>query len=247
MPCMDKTDSARLGWKSALALVNDEDRVEEQRTTLLRDDLDATTRPIVKIKSFDEISKPSNPFSKSDANPPSDEGKAGKSQTKFKYVSSESSRRAANRDVVMSSSMPSRTFGTVSIEELTKKQRTDRNITAQKRDLNGINPFLPLGSSILSAGMSYGTWQVTIYLAQHFAIQFISSENYPVQRLAMVGRNVIVGIFSLFAGFCGMVSIGLLMLAVAVGIGILKGELNPSSKPLLFDDRKSESTANTEL
>lgn len=71
-------------------------------------------------------------------------------------------------------------------------------------------------------------WKLSNYLSAHFAINFVTSEFYPVQRLAIVARNVIVGITTLGTGFSGLIAMGLLALGVAVSIGVAKGELDPN-------------------
>ena len=92
-----------------------------------------------------------------------------------------------------------------------KVWETDREPAkrADKEDLNGIQPYTPFVFSVVAAGivycmcisvgkfnelylsisigMSFSAWQVTSYLASHFAVQLLDSEIYPVQRLAVVG------------------------------------------------------------
>lgn len=106
------------------------------------------------------------------------------------------------------------------------KQRVQK-----KEDLNGIQPAIPLVFSSVPALMAYGLWQASIYLATHFAIDFVDSEVYPVQRLAVVSRNIVVGLFTLASGFSGVISIGLFLLGIAVAIGVAKGELDPNASP----------------
>lgn len=62
-----------------------------------------------------------------------------------------------------------------------------------KEDLNGIQPMTPLSFSIVPLGMSLVGWQLTTYLAGHFAIQYVDSDIYPIQRAAIVARNLIIG------------------------------------------------------
>ena len=55
---------------------------------------------------------------------------------------------------------------------------------------------------------------------------------YPIQRGAVVARNLVVGISSLATGFTGVVGLGLLAMGIAVAIGVAKGELDPSADNL---------------
>jgi len=131
---------------------------------------------------------------------------------------------------------PSATFGSMSIEDLKSRMKERESLAEpgkwdlpqRKEDLNGINPITPLFFSALPAGMAFVGWQVSRYLTANFAIQFVESEIYPVQRLAIVSRNVVVGITTLATGFSAVVSLGLFLLGIAVAIGVLKGELNPN-------------------
>jgi hypothetical protein len=100
-----------------------------------------------------------------------------------------------------------------------------------KEDLNGIDPLTSIVWSIVPAGMSLLAWKVSVYLTENFAIQFIDPTRnpYPVQRAAIVGRNLVVGLSSLAAGFSGVVAVGMVAMGVVVAIGVLKGELNPNA------------------
>jgi len=126
----------------------------------------------------------------------------------------------------------------MSIEDLNSRMKK-REVIAEpgkwdlpqkKEDLNGINPITPLFFSAVPAAMAFVGWQVSRYLTANFAIQFVDSDIYPVQRLAIVARNVVVGITTLATGFSGVVSLGLFLLGIAVAIGVLKGELDPKAE-----------------
>jgi hypothetical protein len=139
-----------------------------------------------------------------------------------------------------------KTFGSLTAEDLNADTYVSpsgkvfrRGVTPKKEDLNGIQPYTPFIFSFFAAVMSFVAWQASTYLAGHFAIQFVDSELYPVQRVAIVGRNVVVGIFTLFTGFSGVVSLGLVLLGVAVSIGVAKGELDPTAVRPDGDAQKS--------
>ncbi|KAJ1431629.1 hypothetical protein B484DRAFT_448287 [Ochromonadaceae sp. CCMP2298] len=125
----------------------------------------------------------------------------------------------------------SKTFGNLSMDELVaaREERIKKRGGAlnQKTDINGIEPATPFLFSTVAVLMSYAAWQASTYMAGHFAISYLDSEYYPVQRIAMVGRNVVVGMFMLFSGFSGSIAFGLVLLGGAVAIGVAKGELDP--------------------
>lgn len=133
----------------------------------------------------------------------------------------------------------SATFGSLSVDDLktrmtkidaTKTRGTGKwkDLPSRPEDLNGINPIIPLLFSAFPALMAYAGWRASSYLTANFAIQFIDSEIYPVQRLAIVLRNVVVGITTLATGFTGAIGLGLFAMGIAVAIGVMKGELDPN-------------------
>lgn len=81
--------------------------------------------------------------------------------------------------------------------------------------------------------MAYLGYLFSTYLIKHLAIDFVDSEIYPIQRAAIVIRNLVIGISTLATGFSAVVCIGLIGLGIAVTIGVLKGELDPKK-----DDNK---------
>lgn len=214
----------RNNWLSSLRLQED-DKLE------LRDDLDINRK--IGIKSLDDIAQVSNPYQRKQSDP--DNTATAPKPSKYKYASLDSSKQLYEDANYNRKTVTSKTFGKVSLEELLRKERSgEKDVVKSRkelRDLNGINPLLPLGSSVLAGGMCYAAWQLTTYLALHFAVQYLDSEYYPVQRLAIIGRNVIVGMAALFSSFCGVVGLGLVLLTGAVVVGILKGELNPAQLP----------------
>lgn len=131
----------------------------------------------------------------------------------------------------------SKTFGSLSMEDLNSDIYVSptgkvfkRGVVPKKEDLNGIQPLKPFVFSVGAAAMSFAAWQASTYLAAHFAIQFIDSELYPVQRVAIVGRNLIVGIFTLFTGFSGVIAVGLILLGIQVSLGVANGSLDPNKE-----------------
>ena len=93
--------------------------------------------------------------------------------------------------------------------------------------LVGIEPLTPLKFSVVAGLMAFLGWQITFYMSGHFAVDFLNSEFYPVQRVAIVARNLVVGIFTIGTAFSGIISLGLILLGITVGVGVAKGELDP--------------------
>ena len=102
------------------------------------------------------------------------------------------------------------TFGTLSVEDL-KKRMIPRDLPQKnvfdrpKEDLNGIQPMTPLLWSVFPAVFCVLFWQLTVYMTNHFAITFITSDMYPVRRFASLARNFIVGFTTLASGFTGAI------------------------------------------
>jgi hypothetical protein len=68
------------------------------------------------------------------------------------------------------------------------------DLPKRTEDLNGINPATTILFSAFPAVVCYLLTNLTTYLTAHFAVQFLSSDLYPVQRLAIVVRNLVVGL-----------------------------------------------------
>lgn len=127
----------------------------------------------------------------------------------------------------------SKVFNKVNFDDLYersggKSKRDIRNV--KKEDLNGIEPYKPFLFAILPGLFCLVGFEVSKYLAGHFVVAFVDSDLYPVQRIAIVSRNLIVGIVTLASGFSGVVSLGLFCMGVAVTLGVVKGELDPKKK-----------------
>ena len=130
----------------------------------------------------------------------------------------------------------SATFGGMTIDNLQSRMQDSPyqakswdDLPDQKEDLNGINPVTTIAFSVLPMAMCYGLVLLTKWLSEHFAIDQIDSSIYPIQRGAVVARNLVVGIASLATGFTGVVGLGLLAMGIVVAVGVAKGELDPSA------------------
>jgi hypothetical protein len=129
------------------------------------------------------------------------------------------------------------TFGSLTVKELKERMVKLENsegkpLPQQIEDLNGINPITPITFSVVPFLMAYLGYQVSSYLAAHFAVQFLTSDIYTFQRLAIVSRNILVGSLTLITAFSAIVGVGLLLLGLTVAVGVLKGQLDPNKKVL---------------
>lgn len=211
---------------NAAAIRGDDD--DERQPLVMLEENDA---PRISIKDDEPVQKKNIPSSSS-------------SSTSSPYLSSSS--RSNDKPKV------SATFGSMSIEDLKSRMKT-REVIAEpgkwdlpqkKEDLNGINPITPLVFSAVPAAMAYVGWQVSHYLTATFAIQYVNSEIYPVQRIAIVARNVVVGITTLATGFSGVVSLGLFLLGITVAIRVIKGELDPKAELESTNNSEKEQNGN---
>jgi len=154
---------------------------------------------------------------------------------KASMASSQSEEEEAARELAKKA--PAATFGMLRIEDL-KGRMQDTNqgmkswddLPKRTEDLNGINPLTTILFSIFPALCSFLGYKASTWLTANFAVEFLTSDLYPVQRFAIVVRNLVVGITSLATGFCGVISIGLFAMGCVVAIGVVKGELDPSAE-----------------
>ena len=126
-------------------------------------------------------------------------------------------------------------FGSLSIDDLNARMQQSSvtqpkplNLERKEEDLNGIEPYKPFQFSLVAAFMAFIGWKFTIYMTENFGVSLLDSEFYPVQRFAIVARNVIIGLSTIFASFSGCIALGLVGLGIVVSIGVAKGELDPT-------------------
>lgn len=216
------TTSVEHSSKQCLSLKGRSDDDETSPKLQLLDDNDG---PKVSVRSLEEVTvKPSSWASVSN-----DDSGGGSKPTS-----------SATMPVKAKTGSKKSIFGDLSVQDLVAereeriRQRGGRR--SQKEDLNGIDPLTPFLFSTVPAVMSLVGWQISTYLAANFAIQYLDSELYPVQRIAIVGRNLVVGLFTLQSGFCASISLGLFLLGVTVTVGVAKGELDPAKKKVINDE-----------
>lgn len=106
-------------------------------------------------------------------------------------------------------------------------QQENAPFLGRKADLDGINPMLPFGGFIFAALASYGSWQLTLWLASRFSeLTFGENTFYAIERITIVIRTAVIGGIALGCGVAGVTSIGLLALSIRVTVGLLTGELD---------------------
>lgn len=98
----------------------------------------------------------------------------------------------------------------------------------EARNLNGVNPVVALTASFVAMGIAYGLWTFTNYVGGVFVSHPLETDNYAIQRVASVFRNVVMGMFSLLSGFFGVTGFGVFLLGVRVAYGVVTGELDPT-------------------
>lgn len=100
----------------------------------------------------------------------------------------------------------------------------------QNPDINNEKPtpLRCLTGAIISGGLGTALSFLTVSIGQTFAAKPIHSDNVTVQNIASAVRTLVVGISALGAGIFGLVTIGLVALAIQVFIQQLK---NPTPPP----------------
>ena len=146
-------------------------------------------------------------------------------------------RRINEKAVISGTTSKGATFGSMSVQDLKNKMiETDApqirlEDMRKEEDLNGIKPTTPFAFASVSAVMCFILWKFSVYMAGHFATQFLDPDvtAYPIQRFAVFSRNIVVGVSTLGAGFSGIITLGLILLGGRVGLGVASGELDPNN------------------
>jgi hypothetical protein len=154
-----------------------------------------------------------------------------------KSMTNDSSSSSSNSNPSTKTVKRSATFGSLTVEDLKSRMVSVDSSQAKElpkriEDLNGINPLVPLFASVVPFGMAFLGYKLSSYFALKFAVDFLSSDLYTVQRIAIVSRNVLVGLTTLATTFSFVIGVGLVILGLTVGVGVIKGELDPNKKPI---------------
>ena len=159
-------------------------------------------------------------------------------------ISTRTTRTSATINEISSSTITKgATFGSMSVQDLKDKMiekdapQVRLEDMRKEEDLNGIQPTKPFAFAGVSALMCFILWKISVYMAGHFAVQFLDPDvtAYPVQRFAVFSRNIVVGVSTLGAGFSGIITLGLILLGGRVGLGVASGELDPNNPKDISD------------
>lgn len=86
--------------------------------------------------------------------------------------------------------------------------------TPQANTQEKSTPLRAVTGAIVSGGLAYGLYSLMIAIATNFATKPIITDNQLVARITSAVRTLVVGIVALGSGIFGIVTIGLLALAV---------------------------------
>ena len=94
-------------------------------------------------------------------------------------------------------------------------------------DLNGTNPGQAALGSGMAALLSFVAWRFTSFAMDAYGRLGKEDESalYISQRLGSIMKQVVIGLGSLATGVFGVISLGLLLLAGRVAVGLAQGEL----------------------
>ena len=94
---------------------------------------------------------------------------------------------------------------------------SDPNMTTQQADTQAQaspTPLRCLIGAVISGGLGFALYSLTISIATTFAAKPIHSNNPMVVNIASAVRTLVVGVTALGTGIFGLVGVGLLALAV---------------------------------
>jgi len=112
---------------------------------------------------------------------------------------------------------------------------------AYAQDLNGVDPYTTTLIGLATMASGYVLLQVTTgFLVPHFYNEWAVPDDapYAFQRAAGAVRTTIVGCAALLTGFTGITGCGVTALGVRVGVGVARGELDPTLIKDRFKDNK---------
>jgi hypothetical protein len=98
---------------------------------------------------------------------------------------------------------------------------TEKNTTTQD-DTNNVTPLRCLTGALVSAPMAIALYFLTQSIATTFAAKPIVSDSTYVLRIAIAVRTLVVGASALATGIFGLVTFGLIALAIQLSIQNLR-------------------------
>lgn len=93
-------------------------------------------------------------------------------------------------------------------------------------------PLKSLIAAFISGGFAIALYFLTASIAQTFANKPVTSTNQTALRIAIAVRTLVVGMSTLATVVFGIITFGILILAISVSIQQLKnGKASPSDSP----------------
>lgn len=92
-----------------------------------------------------------------------------------------------------------------------------------------VSPLRCLTGALISGGVGFALYSLTAAIAQTFASKPIHSNNPAVINIASAVRTLVVGITALGAGIFGVVTVGLVALAIQLTVQQLTKRSAPPS------------------
>ncbi|MGK7918859.1 MAG: DUF3082 domain-containing protein [Trichodesmium sp.] len=106
---------------------------------------------------------------------------------------------------------------------------TNSTSKSKEKSTPKVHPLQCLASSVISGGLATLLYLLTKSIAQTFASKPIISDNVFVVNMSTAVRTLVVGVMTFAACMCGMVTIGLIALAIQTIIqGFQKKEMPPN-------------------
>ncbi len=99
------------------------------------------------------------------------------------------------------------------------------------RDLNGVDPVLTTALGLLSIGAGVAIYSfLASFIVPHFYSYWAVPDDapYAFKRATGAFRTGVVAGMTLMSGFCGLAGVGVTALGLRVGVGVAKGELDPT-------------------
>ncbi|MGB7441925.1 MAG: DUF3082 domain-containing protein [Coleofasciculaceae cyanobacterium] len=88
------------------------------------------------------------------------------------------------------------------------------------------SPLRCLTGALISGGLAFVLYSLTSSIAQTFASKPLSSTNTTAINISIAVRTLVVGVSTLATAVCGIVTVGLIALAIQV---FIQGLRNPSA------------------
>ena len=112
---------------------------------------------------------------------------------------------------------------------MTNPTPTENQTTKSSDSDPAVTPIRCLSGALMSGGIGFALYSLTAAIAQTFATKPIHSDNPAVVNIASAVRTLVVGIVALGTGIFGVVTVGLVALAIQLTIQRLTKSSAPPS------------------